>query len=193
MTEDEDFVEYPSAPQIAVNTNDDGAVEAVVRFSPPSREEIADALARRMYADYGAGKDLRAAAAERFESLVRTAVDEAAERAIGEALGLQRQPTDEFGTPIGTPRTFSQMIGEQVKAWQDETVDPHTGNPKAKDHWGGTNGAITRAEYLVRKVGAAEFKKMAEEAVSQVRTEAKARVAATIKETVASSLSALVR
>ena len=188
MSYDEDYEGEPE-PRVTAQVNGN-TIEASICLAIPTADEIADAFARRMYADYSAGKDLRAAAAERFEALVSEAVDNAAKEAIAEALGAPRQPTDEFGNPVGPARTFAQMIGEQVKAWQDQTVDPYDGKPKTSRDFGGSN-VIKRSEYIVRQVGAAEFEKAAKEAVVAVRADAKARIESTIKSAVASSLAAL--
>jgi hypothetical protein len=183
-----DDEEGEPTPRVSAEVEGD-AIKATFSIGMPTTEEVADAFARRMYADYSAGKDLRAAAADRFGDLISEAVDDAAKKAIADALAAPRQPTDEFGNPTGPARTFAQLIGEQVKAWQDQTVDPYNGSPKAG---GGYNSnVITRAQYLVRQVGAAEFEKQAKEAVAAVRTEAKAMVETSIKQAVASSLSAL--
>ena len=184
--EDDD---YEPAPRVSAEVEGD-AIKATFSIGMPTTEEIADAFARRMYAEYTAGKELRAAAADRFEALISAAVDDAAKTAIADALATPRQPTDEFGNPTGPARTFAQMIGEQVKAWETQTVDPYQGTPKSASAYDSKN-VITRAQYLVRQVGAAEFEKQAKEAVAAVRTEAKAMVETSIKQAVASSLSAL--
>jgi len=175
---------------ISVHDTEAGGTEVRLKIEPPTTDEIADALARRLFADYSASKSIREMAAARFDALICDAVEDAAKEAIADAMGAPRQPTDEFGNPVGAPRTFAQMIGEQVKAWQDQTVDPHTGQPKAKSGYSSDN-VITRAQWHVRQVGAHEFEKAAKEAVMQVRADAKAKIDQTIKASVASAIASL--
>src|SRR5689334_7893789 len=160
-----------------------------LEFQPPTREDIADALARRMAQDYTESKALRAMVLDRVQELVREAVDREAGAAIGVSMNQMRQPTDRFGQPDGEPVNFVGLIAAQVQAWQDETVDPHSGQPKSGNSYG--NSVITRREWLVRQVGAAEFGKLAKEEVQKVRADAKARVETTIKSAVAEALAAL--
>lgn len=181
MDYDEEYAPQVSGHEI------EGGFAFTVKVRPPREEDIADALARSMLASYGTSKDLQFAVADRFESLCRELVDEAAKAAIAEAIAAPRQRTDEFGNPVGEAISFQQMIAMQVKAWQDETVDTYDGKPKKKDAYS-SDRVVTRAEYLVRAVGAAEFAKLAKEEVAKVRADAKALVMATIKNTVADAL-----
>jgi hypothetical protein len=192
VASDYDDERYVSPTSIAdVVEQDDGTHEIRIRIEPPSSEEIADALARRLFSDYSNSNAIRETALAAFENMVVGAVNAEAKAAIAEAMGVARQPTDAFGNPVGVARTFSQMIGEQVRAWQEETVNAHDGKPAKPDAYN-RDRVITRREYLVRQVGAAEFEKLAKEEVAKVRAIAKAKVEATIKDTVAKSLSALV-
>lgn len=176
-------------PLVSGHATDDGFAYTV-KVRPPSREDIADALARAMIHDYKESSALRALVTDRVAALVREAVDDAAKAAIAAAMGAARQPTDEFGNPVGEPVTLAGMIATQVKAWQDETVDTYDGKPKKADPY--SNGrTVTRREYLVRQVGSQEFEKLAKEEVQKVRTEAKARIDATIKGAVASAIQSL--
>ena len=177
---------------IAIEEADDGSATVKMRFEAPTRDDIADALARKLVAQYGVGEPLRKMVSDRVAALVAEAVNGVAMQCIGVALGEPRQPTDAFGNPTGPARTFAQMIGEQVAAWQDQTVDAYQGTPKTKDSYSNSN-VITRAQYLVRQVGAAEFEKAAKEAVAKVRTDAKAALETTIKTAVASGLAALAK
>jgi len=188
MDPDEEYVSPTSISEVV--EREDGTHEIRIRIEPPSREEIADALARRLFADYSNSKAIRETALAAFENMVVAAVNSEAKAAIADALGLPRQPTDEFGNPTGQSRTFAQMLGEQVKAWQEETVNAYDGKPKRKDAYNSSD-IITRREYLIRQVGAAEFEKLAKAEVAKVRAEAKAKVEASIKSAVASSLTAM--
>lgn len=161
-----------------------------VEVLPPNPDDIAEALARRMVAEYSVGDKLRKAVSDRVSELIRELVDAEATRVITEQLILPRQPTDTFGTPVGEPKSFAQLIGEQVKAWQEETVDPHTGVVKKKDSY---NSVITRAQWLVRQAGAAEFAKEAKEAVQAVRNDAKANITFAIKNAVGDALAGILK
>lgn len=179
------------APLVSGHETEDGFAYTV-KVRPPTREDIADALARAMLYDYKESAALRAAVGDRVALLVREAVDDAAKAAIAEAMGAARQPTDEFGQPVGEPVTLAGMIAAQVKAWQEETVDTYDGKPKKADPY--SNGrVVTRKEYLLRQVGASEFEKLAKEEVAKVRTEAKAKIDATIKAAVASAIQVLAK
>lgn len=178
-------------PQVSGHETENGFA-FTVEVRPPSQEEICEALARRMAAEYSVGEKMRVAVSQRFSELVREMVDEVARSAIQDALLAPRQRTDEFGNPVGDPLSFQQMIAAQVAAWQEETVDRHDGKPKKADSYSRSN-VITRSEYLVQQVGAHEFEKLAKEEVGKVRVQAKALVESTIKNTVAASLSAMAK
>lgn len=171
----------------SVRTGD--GIELTLSIMPPTDEQIADSIARRYCADYSVSEALQAAISDRFDVLIRHAVDAAAKGAIERAMAATRQKTDEFGNPIGEPQTFAGMIGAQVKAWQEETVDSD-GRPKAKDRY--SSYVFTRAEWLVRQVGAEEFAKIAKEEVAKVKLAAKASIDSAIKNAVAAAISGLV-
>lgn len=176
-------------PQVTGHETEHGFA-FTVEVRPPNPDDITDALARRMVSDYTMGQAMRSAVEERFSQLVREAVDDMAKAAISEAMQAPRQRTDEYGNPVGDPVSFQQMIAAQVAAWQEETVD-YQGNPKRRDAY--SRDVSTRFEHLVRQVGAAEFAKLAKEEVAKVRVSAKALLENTIKDTVAKSLSDLVK
>ena len=186
MSYDDDYV-----PQVTGHQTEHGFA-FTVEVRPPNPDDIAEALARRMLAEYGTGDKIKVMVANRFAELVRELVDERAKEAIAEAMGIARQPTDEFGNPVGTAKTFAQMLGEQVKAWQEETVDTYDGKPKKADAYS-RDRVVTRSEYLVRQVGADEFSKLAKDEVAKVRAEAKARIDATIRQSVAAAIQALAK
>jgi ribosomal protein L16 Arg81 hydroxylase len=177
-------------PQVTGHETETGYAFSV-NVKPPTQEEIADALARRMMHDYTSSTSLTNAVADRFYALVRETVDAAAMAAISDAMLAPRQRTDEFGNPVGEAVSFQQMIAAQVKAWQDETVSTYDGKPKKKDHY--SDDVVTRAEYLVRMVGASDFAKLAKAEVALVKTQASTLVTNTIKNTVAEALKALAK
>jgi len=179
------------APQVSGHEIE-GGYAFTVKVRPPHQEDIADALARAMMHNYSSSKALSDAVADRFYTLVRETVDEAAKQAITDAMLAPRQRTDEFGNPVGESLSFQQMIAAQVKAWQEETVATYDGKPKKKDPYS-SNAVVTRAEYLVRQVGAQEFEKLAESEVALIKKQATERVSQTIKNTVAASLQALAK
>ena len=178
------------APQVIGHETENGYAFSV-NVRPPTQEEIADALARRMMHDYTSSTALTNAVADRFYALVRETVDAAAMEAITDAMQAPRQRTDEFGNPVGEAVSFQQMIAAQVKAWQEETVSTYDGKPKKKDAY--NSDVVTRSEYLVRMVGASEFAKMAKTEVALVKAQASKLVTDTIKKTVADSLQALAK
>ena len=182
---DDDYV-----PQVTGHQTERGFA-FTVEVRPPNQDDIAEALARRMVNEYSTSTALKAAVSQRFYELIRETVDTAAKAAIDDAMNAPRQRTDEFGNAIGEAKTFAQIIGEQVKAWQDETVDTYDGKLKKPDAYGNKDRIVTRTEYLIRQVGAAEFEKLAKEEVAKIRTEAKARIDATIKASVAAAISTL--
>jgi len=178
------------APQVTGHQTENGFA-FTVEVRPPSSEDICDALARRMAADYGSAA-IKAEVAERFSELVREMVDDVARAEIQSAMQTPRQRTDEFGNPVGEPLSFQQMIAAQVAAWQAETVDRHDGKPKKSDSYNRSH-IIPRSEYLVRQVGVHEFEKLAKEEVAKVRAEAKQLVENTVKSAVAASLAAMAK
>lgn len=184
MSYDDDYT-----PEVTGHQTEHGFA-FTVEVRPPNPDDITEALARRMLAEYSSGDKIKKMVANRFAELVRELVDERAKEAISEAMGMSRQPTDEFGNPVGAAKTFAQMLGEQVKAWQEETVDQYNGQRKAKDAYS-NNNVITRSQYLIRQVGAHEFEKLAKEEVQKVRADAKRNIDATIKASVASAIQAL--
>ncbi len=179
------------APQVSGHEIE-GGYAFTVKVRPPEQADIADALARAMMHNYSTSKALSDAVADRFYALVREAVDEAAKQAIADAMSTPRQRTDEFGNPVGEALSFQQMIAAQVKAWQEETVATYDGKPKKKDPYS-SSAVVTRAEYLVRQVGAQEFEKLAKSEVALIKKQATERVSETIKSTVAASLQALAK
>ena len=191
MYEDERDDERDTAASVShksVKTPD--GIELTLTVSPPDDEQIADAIARRYCADYSVGKALQAAISDRFDVLIRHAVDAAAKGAIERAMTATRQKTDEFGNPIGEPQTFAGMIGAQVKAWQEETVDSY-GKLTRKDSYN-SRDVTTRAEWLVKQVGADEFAKLAKDEVAKVKIAAKASIDSAIKNAVATAIAGLV-
>lgn len=186
MSYDDDYV-----PQVTGHQTERGFA-FTVEVRPPSEEDICEALARRMAAEFAVGEKLKTAIVARFQELVREMVDEAARNEIATAMLAPRQRTDEYGNPVGDPLSFQQMIAAQVAAWQDETVDRYDGKPKKTDNYNRGN-VMPRSEYLVRQVGASEFEKLAKEEVAKVRAQAKQLVETTIKSAVASSLTAMAK
>lgn len=188
-TEEDEGYADTVAPVARAQIVGDG-VEVSFHVCPPDEDRIADAIARRYFSDYGASKTLVAAVEARFDELVKAAVDDAAKAAIADAIAAPRVKTDEFGNPTGAPVTFLEMISDQVKAWQDVTVDSYDGKPKAADAYN-RDRVITRAQWLVRQVGAEEFAKVAKEEVAKIKTQAAARVKASISSAVAEAVAKL--
>lgn len=186
MNYDDEF-----SPQVSGHETEDGFA-FTVKVAPPSREDIADALANAMLRNYTESTALKNTVADRVAQLVREYVDNAAREVIADAMLAPRQRTDEFGNPVGEAISFQKMLADQVQSWQEETVDSYDGKPKKPDSYS-PQRVITRAQYLVRQVGAAEFEKLAKAEVAKVQSEARALVSKTIKDTVAASLQALVK
>lgn len=191
MSHDDFEIEGPQAePMLDATEQPDGRIQVTMTVMPPHSEDIANAIAQRLASNYGTTEALKKLVAERFDALIRNAVDTHARVAIEKALHTPFQPTDRFGAPTGEAKSFAQVIQEQVDAWQNETVDPRTGAPKEKSYH--STDVITRREYLIRQAGGAEFSKMATEAVAAIRTDAKAKIENSIKTAVADSLAKLV-
>lgn len=125
---------------------------------------------------------------QRVNDLVNAAVTDVVQKRVEAFLLMPIPAVDRFGQPIpgAVAKSLGDMIADAADAALTETVDPSDGKPMKKDAWG--KAAVSRLEWLVKRVAVAGIAQETEKAVKAVNAEAKAAVQKQVAASIAAHL-----
>lgn len=135
------------------------------------------------------GKFYHAENAKSFHGACVEAINDAVARKISEKIELLMaepiQKTDRYGSPIGEPKSFNEMIGEAVEQSMETTVDlygkPKPGKPSCMHD-------LTLFEYALQRVALKEVSEAVIKEAKKVNAEAKKAVSNEIAKAIAKTI-----
>ena len=87
-----------------------------------------------------------------FAERATAQIQEAIDSAVANSFEQEYRKVTVFGEPDGAPTTIRKELERTVSAYWSAKVEPRTGKPASSDY-----NAVTRAEYLMTQVCAADF------------------------------------
>lgn len=129
-----------------------------------------------------AGRSFHAAAVE----AINKAVEERIAEKVAELMERPIQQTDNYGSPKGEPKTFTQMIGDAVEGAMSQPVDIY-GKPRVGLR---QSGDKTLFEYALQRVALEGLQNAVVAEAKKVNTQAKDAVSKEIAKAVAKTIKA---